>query len=141
LRPRWWLDALGRLARRAWPLLSCRWDSAGLLRYGRRQGWSESGGWDRCSGGRCRLHRPRYSCWRYGFCLTATLRDRDRIDVVDDHRVVNVLENNVVRRWRCHVDGRSHPYRNWRVNRNWQQEDPEGRRGRRQHHEVGWRRW
>ena len=53
---------------------------------------------------------------------------------------MNILENNVVRRWRRDVDGRADPYRNRGVNRNRQQEDSEWRRRRFQHDKFrrGW---
>jgi hypothetical protein len=41
---------------------------------------------------------------------------------------VDVLENNVVWRWRRNVDGRAYPYRHWGIHRDRQQEDAEWRR-------------
>jgi hypothetical protein len=64
----------------------------------------------------------------YGSCPTTWLGDRDRIDVVNDDCVVNVLENNVIRRWRRNVNGRAYPYRHWGIHRDRQQEDAEWRR-------------
>jgi len=52
---------------------------------------------------------------------------------------VDVLENNVIRRWRRNVDGRAYPYRHWGIHRDRQQEDAEWRR--RWWEKKDWWRW
>jgi ATP-dependent exoDNAse (exonuclease V) beta subunit len=78
--------------------------------------------------------------WLYRRGLSAQVRDGDRIrHVADDDCIVNVVVDDVVRRW-SHVSRRTHPNRNGPVNRHRQQEDSHRRRGRFQHYEFGRRR-
>jgi hypothetical protein len=86
---------------------------------------------------RRRRHRRRRS---HGLSLAAGVSDRHGIrHVVDDDRIVDVVVDDIVGR-RRYVRGWADPNRNRSVDRDWQDEKRNGRRGRREHHEFRRRR-
>ena len=114
------LRALGNLAR----LLGDRGRERGANGSSSRIGRPGSGGWRRW-----RRHSRR---------LPASIGDRHDVGRVVDHdRVVDVVEDHIVRRWRSHVDRRANPNWNRAVYRDRQHEEGDRGWGRReQHHEL-----
>ena len=85
-------------------------------------------------GRRCRNRR------RNGFGLAGLVRNGHRVgDVIDDDRIVHVVVDHVIGRWRRHVARRRHPNWDWPIDRHRQNKQSNRRRRWRQDHEL--RRW
>ena len=140
-RARQWLARRGGSGRPRVTRSGCLGLQGSLVRHRRWQRWSNRGDGLRTRSGTA-LGRCCCLCWRLdGPGLAGLVGNGDRVGHVIHHdRIVHVVVDDIVRRWRGHVSRRLHPYRDRSVDRHRQHEDSDRRRGRRQYDEFRRRR-